>query len=155
MNSKEKACYILENNQIMTVASSDSSGKPWISPVGFICDDIYNFYWVSSKKALHSQNIRKRPEVAIVVVGRLPEGGLDGVYADALAEELESEQEIIAAMSVLASRAEQPKFVINSLGDVTRNAVWRIYKAKPIAFFKRADAVQHGQAITVRETVEL
>ncbi len=156
MDSSQKAKYIIENTGIMVIATADSTGKPWISPVGFTYDDNHNLYWVSYKKALHSENIVGRPEVAITIFGKLPSGDTDGVYIDATAHELRNDPEIRLAMSLFAKRRPQiSKFTVNTVRDVTCDAVWRMYKAVPVSISKRADKVIDGQSITVREPVTL
>lgn len=154
MNSLQKAKYLIENNEHMTIATADTSGKPWVSPVFFMHDDKYNLYWVSNKDALHSQNIKTRAEIAIVIFGELQDNEVDGVYIDAVATELQVETEITEAMKILAKRPQPTKFTIQSISDVTGDAAWRIYKAVPISISKRADATIKGQAITVREPIE-
>lgn len=156
MNDNETAKCLLDNNFIMTVATANSKGKPWVSPVGYSVDEANNLYWLSSKDAEHSQNIRSRPEVAIVIAGETPEHGLDGVYFDATAEELSDNKEIQNAIDhILPKRSKKPRFGVHSLADVTGEAAWRVYKATPKAAWKRGDSVVNGQAITVRNPVNL
>lgn len=156
MNSIEKARYLIENNKLMVISSADADGKPWISPVAFAYDESYSLYWVSSKDALHSNNVRNRPEVAIVIYGQIPEIGIDGVYVDAKATELIDETEIQKGIELFAEQSPQPAhFAAQSPADVTGDAAWRMYKAVPIEISKRADSVSNGQAITVREVVKL
>lgn len=153
MNSAQKAKYIIENNIFMVIATADSSGKPWVSPVGFTFDDKYNLYWVSYKNALHSKNIKSRPEVAITIFGQMPDKAFDGVYIDAKAVELEDKDEIEFAIKVFAKRPQSSKFTTTSVADVVGDAAWRMYQAIPVEISKRADDVANGQAITVREPV--
>ena len=47
---------------------------PHISPVEFVHDDENNLYWVSSKTATHSENIRKRPAPSSRGPGAAPAG---------------------------------------------------------------------------------
>jgi uncharacterized protein YhbP (UPF0306 family) len=155
MAAKDDVLYLLQNNWLMTVATANTDGKPWISPVGYVMDDQHNFYWVSDKDALHSRNIRQRPEIAISIVGKNKVDKMDGVYSDAIARELDDDTEIKAAIEVRKKRPELAKFVINSKNDVSGEAVWRIYKAEPKSFSKRADGSRNGQAVTVREPVDL
>jgi nitroimidazol reductase NimA-like FMN-containing flavoprotein (pyridoxamine 5'-phosphate oxidase superfamily) len=155
MNSSQKAKYLIKNSENMVIATADQNGKPWISPVSFQPDSEYSLYWVSSKEALHSQNIRNRPEVAIVIVGKTPDGAVDGVYFDAMATELEDEADVKHAVAIFAKRPKEPRFDVNSISQVTGDAVWRLYKAKPIQISKRADTTVNNQAITIREKVEL
>jgi nitroimidazol reductase NimA-like FMN-containing flavoprotein (pyridoxamine 5'-phosphate oxidase superfamily) len=155
MNSEQKTKYLIDNNYIMVLATADRSGKPWVSPVGFICDDKYNFFWVSYKDALHSNNIRTRTEVAISIFGKLPEGGLDGVYIDGNAIEMKDESEIQYAIDLFAKNRPQPsKFSAKSITDVTGYSPWRLYKATPNEISKRAESEVSGKAITGRELLE-
>lgn len=156
LNSVERARYVVEQGIHMVIATADESGKPWVSPVFYCFDDQYNLYWVSSKNADHSAYIRGRPEVAIVIFGPVPpDNRFDGVYFDARARELESPEEIAEAITVLASRPQPDKFTTRSIDQVTGDAEWRIYRAEPIAIYKRADAEANGQAITVREPIDI
>lgn len=156
MDSVEKAKYIIKNNNFMVVSTADVSGKPWISPVGFAYDEKYSFYWVSSKDALHSKNIRNRAEIAIVIFGPMPDGSFDGVYVDAKATELVESTEIQTIIELFAAQRPQPShFVVNSITDVTGDAAWRMYRAEPIEISKRSDSTLSGQAVTVREIIQL
>ena len=157
MNDIEKVRYLIGTTQHMVVASADSSGKPWISPVFFAPDEQNSLYWVSSKTALHSENIRGRPAVAIAIFGPMPDGDTDGVYIDAMAHELGPGVQLEKAITSLRQRPQPPKFTINNEGDVLGSACWRVYVATPLSIAKRVDAVdaQSGQAITVRKLVKL
>lgn len=155
MNPREVAKYIISNNDLMTVATANPDGKPWISPVGYSVDENYNLYWVSHKDAIHSENVRLKPEVAIVIIGNNPDGNMDGVYFDATAVELNDVTELPAAIQLVDSRNKDAKYVIGSVENVTGDAAWRIYKATPKSVWKRKDDISGGQAITTREQVNL
>lgn len=158
MEDKDKVKYLIENNHHMVVATADISSKPWNSPVFYMYDEFFNLYWVSSKDALHSKNIRANKHVAIVIFGQAsPDGDMDGAYFDADASELEDEKSIKEAIRLIQKRVQPDKFMIRSLSDVTGDAAWRIYKAVSKQVFKRADATdpKSGQAITIRKEVDL
>lgn len=156
MNASEAAKYIIDNNTLMVVSTANKDGKPWVSPVGYTINEDNNLYWVSHKDAIHSENVRQRSEVAIVIVGKNPDGGMDGVYFDATAVELNDVAVLPAAIKLVDSRNDkEEKYMIRSVENVTGDAVWRIYKATPIKAWKRADATVNGQAVTVREDVSL
>ncbi len=156
MNSAEQAKQLIHDTIFMTIATADEMGKPHSSPVGFAYDGAYNLYWVSAKDAVHSENIRVQPEVYISILGSTPEGGFDGVYIDARASELSDPAEVEQVITLFKeTRKQPPHFVTHSVADVTGAAVWRMYKATPIEVFKRADAERNGQAVTVREKIEL
>jgi nitroimidazol reductase NimA-like FMN-containing flavoprotein (pyridoxamine 5'-phosphate oxidase superfamily) len=148
----ERARALLETQDIMTVATAAEDGKPWVSPVAFAHDDDFNLYWVSPKTATHSDNIRKRPDVAIVVAVSEP---TDGVYVDGTATELEDEAEIRRAIALLNRRPQPSRFKVDGPADVTGDAAWRIYKATRGETTVRTDATENGQAVTIRTPVEL
>lgn len=144
----------------MVIATADTDGNPWISPVFYMYDEGFNLYWVSDKSALHSKNIRSNPHVAISIFGPAPpedESKIHGVYVDAEARELTDETDVSRAAKIMQQRIQPDKFMIKSLADVTGNASWRIYKAVPKEISKRRDAIDEasGQTISVRETVIL
>lgn len=137
----------------MTVATADKGGRPWVSPVFFVHDERWRLYWVSSKNAAHSVNIRQRPEVAIVVFVTEPHA--EAVYIEAHTEELERKAEIRRAMDLLCHKPQPDRFTVKAVDDVTGEAAWRIYEATPRSAFLRADASESGQAVTVRQAVPL
>lgn len=157
MEDKETVEYLIKNEHHLTLATADTEGVPWISPVFFVPDEKGQLFWVSSKNAHHSENIRKRSEVSIVIVGKLPAGDMDGVYIEADAFELTDVDEIEKAIEVFSMRSQPTKFTTKGIEDVTGKAAWRVYKAVPKSVSKRADATdeESGQAITVRKAVDL
>jgi nitroimidazol reductase NimA-like FMN-containing flavoprotein (pyridoxamine 5'-phosphate oxidase superfamily) len=147
-----RARRLLETQSAMTIATADETGRPSVAPVAFVHDEDFNLYWVSSKTATHSDNIRKRPEVAIVVFVSEPS---DGVYVDGTATELEDEAEIERAIALLDRRPQPSKFKVGGPGDVTGDAAWRIYKVTRAETTVRADSTEQGQAVTIRTPVTL
>jgi nitroimidazol reductase NimA-like FMN-containing flavoprotein (pyridoxamine 5'-phosphate oxidase superfamily) len=148
----ERARRLIETQTVMTVGTADATGRPSVSPVAFVHDDDFNLYWVSSRTAAHSDNIRTRPEVAIAVFASEPQ---DGVYVDGTATELEDQAEIERAIALLNRRTQPSKFDIGGPGDVTGDAAWRIYKATRVETTVRTDSTERGQAVTIRTPVAL
>jgi nitroimidazol reductase NimA-like FMN-containing flavoprotein (pyridoxamine 5'-phosphate oxidase superfamily) len=147
-----RARWLLETQSVMTVATADETGMPSVAPVAFVHDEDFNLYWVSSRTATHSENIRKRPAVAIVVFASEPS---DGVYVDGTATELDDEAEIERAIALLNRRSQPSKFEVGGPGDVTGDAAWRIYKATRGETTVRTDSTERGQAVTIRTPVAL
>lgn len=58
---------IVEKNQYLTIASNDSLGNPWVSPVAYVFDKDWNFYFVSLPDSKHSRNIESRKKVAVAI----------------------------------------------------------------------------------------
>lgn len=153
----KKAREIIESNIYMTIATAAKDGKPWISPVFFAYDQNYNLYWVSNRDSLHSNLIRKNPQVAIVIFdSRAPEGEGDGVYFEAKAEELNNETEIKGAMTMLNKRVTKVEFRVKKIGEVIRQGVWRIYRATPLKISKLTEGeFINGQYVDKRDEVKL
>ncbi|MFZ5424919.1 MAG: pyridoxamine 5'-phosphate oxidase family protein [Patescibacteria group bacterium] len=57
----------ISNNQYMTIATSNENGNAWASPVAYVFDYKYNFYWVSVPESKHQQNINYNPNVSIAI----------------------------------------------------------------------------------------
>jgi uncharacterized protein YhbP (UPF0306 family) len=158
MGDAEIAKHLIESNEYMTLATADASGKPWVSTVFFTYDKHFNLYWVSAKDAQHSRNVKVRPQVGIVIFGPVPMAdGLDGVYFDAEVAELEAEDELEEAITVLHTRPQVSKFTVHTRADVSSPAAWRIYRAAPQEISKRTISIDTvtGQAITVRTLIQL
>jgi nitroimidazol reductase NimA-like FMN-containing flavoprotein (pyridoxamine 5'-phosphate oxidase superfamily) len=155
--ASRKARQLIKVTHHMTIATADVSGKPWSSPVFFVYDRQFTFYWVSFIGAVHSVNIRVRPQVAITLLGGPPDHEGDGVYIDGEAFELDDESEVEQAIQVLWTRPQESKFTVDSPADVLGDAAWRVYKAVPKEVYKRSDVGDsvNGQYITRRVRVIL
>jgi nitroimidazol reductase NimA-like FMN-containing flavoprotein (pyridoxamine 5'-phosphate oxidase superfamily) len=144
---------LIEGNQHMTLATADAAGQPWASPVFYAYDEEHRLYWVSAKNARHSENIRARPQVGIVIY----QAGdhTDALYIEAEAEELNDQDEVVPAIAVMQSRPQPPRWMIKDVTDITGDAVWRIYRAIPMKLYLREEATEGGQAIARRRSVDL
>ena len=156
-DASRKARRLIEATPHLTLATADASGKPWSCPVYFARDQAFTLYWVSFRQAVHSANIRVRPQVGISILGEPPDHEDDGVYFDAVATELHDPAEVERAIEVRRSRPQDRKFAVTGPGDVLGEAAWRIYRAIPVAVYKYHDAAEivHGQHVDVRVKVTL
>jgi uncharacterized protein YhbP (UPF0306 family) len=81
---------IIDDNLYMVLGTADAAGLPWVSPVYYAPAGYREFLWLSSPDARHSQNIRTRPEVGIVIFdSTVPIDTGQGVYMSAVARELD------------------------------------------------------------------
>ena len=151
------AQQIIASNIYMTIATADESGKPWISPVFFAYDVSYNLFWVSSKNALHSTNIAKRSQVAIVIFdSTLPEGAGTGVYFDCEATALTDEAEIVMGIALMSARVTMDEFRVHDINEVSGTGEWRIYKAIPKSVSKlTGGTIVNGQYVDERMDITL
>ena len=80
---------IIDASLYMVLATADSSGQPWASPVYFAHRDYRDFFWISQPDATHSVNLRDRREVGIVIFdSTVPINTGQGVYIAGVAHEL-------------------------------------------------------------------
>lgn len=148
---------VIANNRYMTLSTASSDGKPWISPVFFSYDDQFNLYWVSNKNSRHSTLIRQNPQVAIVIFNsQAVDGEIDAVYIEAAVSELDDAKEIDIAVEALGRRYQKEEFRVKSMDAVTKDAVWRIYKATPKAISKLTEGEYiNGQYVDKRIEIKL
>lgn len=80
-NLESRAEAVIAANKYLTLATVDSDGRPWATPVYFTPDGHEHFYWVSSPDARHSRNLAANPAVSIVIFdSTVPIGGAHAVY---------------------------------------------------------------------------
>ncbi len=151
------AKQIIADNIYMILATTSADNVPWVSPVFFVYDEHYNFYWTSYTEARHSHNVRAVPKVAISIFNsQLPEGEGDGVYVEADVTQLESESEVTMPIELWNARVTQDPFKISGPEAVTGEGVWRIYRAKPTSISKLTSGIEvNGQYVDNRTEVDL
>lgn len=66
-NLENLANKLIVENQYMTIATTDRDGNAWASPVAYVFDKDFNFYWVSVPESKHQKNIDANPKVAIAI----------------------------------------------------------------------------------------
>jgi nitroimidazol reductase NimA-like FMN-containing flavoprotein (pyridoxamine 5'-phosphate oxidase superfamily) len=110
---EQRAAHLIRSQDHMTIATADSAGVPWVSPVFYAPAANLELYWVSDVSARHSQNIRHNPAVAIVVYQTVPT--TDAVYITARAVELDQEAEIRHAIQVMKQKPQPDRWVVKDL----------------------------------------
>ena len=114
----------------MTLATADTNGRPWASPVWFAHEGYTELFWISRPAAQHSANIEVRPEVAIVVFdSTVPLGTGRAVYMSARAEQVTERASIEHHMEVFSRRSVEQGGRAYSADDVTGDAALRLYRA--------------------------
>lgn len=126
---------IVDSNLYMTLATADSAGRPWPSPVWFAQEGYTEFLWVSKPDARHSRNLAGRPELGIVIFdSTVPVGGAQAVYVEALAEEVAgAERERYIA--IYSRRSEAHGAGAWHAEDVTSPAPHRLFRATASRLF--------------------
>ncbi|MEK7509439.1 MAG: pyridoxamine 5'-phosphate oxidase family protein [Patescibacteria group bacterium] len=153
MNSPERAKEIISKSLYMVVATVSENGEPWNAPVFFAHDKHFNFYWGSYKGTQHSLNIVRTGKVYLVLFdSTVQPGSGEGVYIQAVAQEVADESEIRTAHKLLWDRHIVPYWKIEQFfGD----APIRIYKASPEKVWMNGEGRIDGHYVDIREEIQL
>jgi nitroimidazol reductase NimA-like FMN-containing flavoprotein (pyridoxamine 5'-phosphate oxidase superfamily) len=117
---------IIDSSRYMTLGTADASGLPWVSPVWYASAEYREFFWVSSPNARHSRNLRRRPELAIVIFDSHRAGGWNALYMSAAAEEL---VDVDDGIEIFSRRSEVQGMRPWTRDDVLPPARHRLYRA--------------------------
>lgn len=145
MNAEDVAAKLLDSIQYATIATSDSNGEPWNTPV-FCAHDRYTIYWSSHPEAVHSQNIGRTQKAFIAIYNsKVQEGEGVGLYMKVVVRVLEDKNEIAHALNLLGKRRGKP---FKHLEKFTGSGPQRIYEATPMsAWINDADQDADGDFI--------
>jgi pyridoxine/pyridoxamine 5'-phosphate oxidase len=125
----EAARKIADSSLYMVVATADDSGQPWASPVYFAHSGYRQFFWVSEPDATHSENLRERREVGIVIFDssvKLGEG--QGLYVAGVGRELPA-HETAEGIEIFSKRSVSQGGSEWTVEDVSPPAKHRLYQA--------------------------
>jgi nitroimidazol reductase NimA-like FMN-containing flavoprotein (pyridoxamine 5'-phosphate oxidase superfamily) len=154
MDFNSRAKEIIAENIYLTMATSDTQGNPWISPVYCAYDSDYNFYWTSNPNARHSKNIKENGgKIAFIVFNSsVAEGTGEGVYFEGRAYEMSEEKEMAAALELYYSRKHKST---KPAGDFLGDSPRRLYKAVPEKIWMNTDEKINGYIIDAKVEVVL
>ncbi len=144
-----RAKKVLDQIIYVAVATVDTNGQPWNSPVAaFHFSGDYTLYWASWKDNQHSQNIRTNNKAFIVAYDSTPMTGesLEGVYMLADVKELSGEQEVTQAAKVFGDNPFNPSDGRQYMGEKPR----RIYRAVLQKIWMNSDGDVNGNFVDVR-----
>jgi hypothetical protein len=123
------ARHIIDANHYLTVATADSAGGPWASPVWYAHEGYTSFFWVSRPQARHSHNLAICARVSVVIFNStVPPRQAQAVYLEALAEEL-SGAERDRGIAIFSRRSRALGLSQWHIADVTKPAPHRLYRA--------------------------
>ncbi|MEV4277626.1 pyridoxamine 5'-phosphate oxidase family protein [Actinoplanes xinjiangensis] len=126
---------IIDANGYLTLATADTDGRPWATPVWFAADRYTDFLWLSRTSTRHSANIAARPQVGIVIFdSAAPIGSGQGVYIEALAEPVPAAQ-TAAAIAIYSARSVAAGGREWQVSDVAAPAAFRLYRARATAHY--------------------
>jgi nitroimidazol reductase NimA-like FMN-containing flavoprotein (pyridoxamine 5'-phosphate oxidase superfamily) len=130
-----EAREIIDGNSYMVVATADTSGQPWASPVYFAHREYREFFWISQPDATHSVNLRDRREVGIVIFdSTVPINTGQGVYIAGVARELPA-HETADGIETYTSRSAGHGGEELTAEDVSPPARHRLYQATAEAIY--------------------
>jgi nitroimidazol reductase NimA-like FMN-containing flavoprotein (pyridoxamine 5'-phosphate oxidase superfamily) len=130
---------IIDKNLYMVVATADSSGQPWASPVYFAHHDYRDFFWISQPDATHSVNLRDRREVGIVIFdSTVPINTGQGVYIGGVARELPA-HETAEGIEIFSRRSVGHGGEEVAVEDVSPPAKHRLFQARAEAIYALDD----------------
>jgi hypothetical protein len=150
VNPNPQAKAIISRIEYATVATVDADGNPWNAPVYVAYDDQYNFYWGSHKDSQHSKNILHAPKVFLASYNStaLPGTG-EGVYINAICNELTEKDDIIFAHGLIQARRNPiPYWKLEQFQ--ADNAPIRLYKAVPQGLCINGDTTIDGTYVDIR-----
>jgi hypothetical protein len=129
MSAAQTVRDIIEASRYLVLATADTAGRPWSTPLYFAHIGFTEFFWVSSPDVTHSRNIAVRPEVGIVVFdSQAAIGAGQGVYVSAAAELLEGD-EIARGIEAFSRRSVAHGAREWTSQDVRPGAGLRLYRA--------------------------
>jgi uncharacterized protein YhbP (UPF0306 family) len=126
---------IVDKNLYIAVATADSSGQPWASPVFYAHTGYRDFFWVSEPDATHSRNLRERREVGGVIFdskAKLNNG--QGVYILGVARELPA-HETTEGIQIFSQRSVERGGNEWTVEDVRDPSPHRLYQATAEAVY--------------------
>lgn len=126
---------LIDSSQYLTLATADSAGQPWVTPLWYAHEDYTSFLWVSRPGARHSRNIATRAAVSAVIFdSAIPPGQARGICLEALAEELTGARRD-RAIAIFSRRSRALGLSEWCTADVTAPAPHRLYRASASASF--------------------
>jgi nitroimidazol reductase NimA-like FMN-containing flavoprotein (pyridoxamine 5'-phosphate oxidase superfamily) len=129
------ARQIIDDNRYLTLATADSAGNPWASPVWYAHADYTSFLWVSQPQARHSRNLAARAAVSVVIFdSTVPERQAQAVYLQAMVGELRG-AERDHAIKIFSSKSQALGLREWRTADVTTPAPQRLYLARASACY--------------------
>jgi nitroimidazol reductase NimA-like FMN-containing flavoprotein (pyridoxamine 5'-phosphate oxidase superfamily) len=126
---------IIDKSLYMVLATADSSGQPWATPVYYASSGYRDFFWISEPDATHSVNLRVRREVGISIFdSRQKIGTGQGVYVLGVARELPA-HETAEGTKIYSERSASHGGERISVEDVSPPARHRLYQATAEAIY--------------------
>lgn len=126
---------ILAHNAYLTLATADTGGAPWASPVWFAARGLDLFVWASKPGARHSRNLAENPRVSLVMFdSSAAPGEGSAVYVAATARAVE-EGDVDETLAIYNERSLQRGLDAWGRHQLSGQARHRLYSATTIEMF--------------------
>jgi nitroimidazol reductase NimA-like FMN-containing flavoprotein (pyridoxamine 5'-phosphate oxidase superfamily) len=141
-----QAHHILQTERFCTLATVDSAGFPWASPLLYSYDAGLTLYWSSAIASRHSVNLQETQGRCAVTIfdSHASPGEIAGLFLTGTGE-LVPENQVAQAMEHLFDRMDQrpDRTAIDYLGDSPR----RFYQFQPSEIWITGDRVPVGNQL--------
>ena len=153
---------LIFTSSFMTLATADSDGLPWVSPVEFACDEDLRFYWFSPIDARHSQNVLANPRAALSIYDCTITpivGAAQGLYGEGSVEEFHRSDlaGLLPSIERWISWRDAGRKTPRPRADQFDDSLWRVYRvnaAKLYALHPNGHP-EHGKLVEWRVPVDL
>jgi nitroimidazol reductase NimA-like FMN-containing flavoprotein (pyridoxamine 5'-phosphate oxidase superfamily) len=141
-----QAHHILQTERFCTLATVDSVGFPWASPLLYGYDAALTFYWSSAIASRHSVNLQETQGRCAVTIfdSHASPGGIAGLFLTGTGE-LVPEDKVAQAMEHLFDRMDQrpDRRASDYLSDSPR----RFYRFQPSEIWITGDRLPVGNQL--------
>jgi general stress protein 26 len=148
----QDAKKVIDTIQYIDLATVTKEGTPWSSPLWFVRDNKYNFYFYSPKYSQHSKNVKENGKGFVVIYdSKAPKGAGFGVYMTAKVKELNKTTDINNAIKLIFKKKKKQRTPQDFLGKSPR----RIYKITPIKVWVNDAELKNGLYLDYRIPIKL
>ena len=160
----EDVTSLIFTTSFMTLATADSDGLSWVSPVEFACDEDLRFYWFSTIDARHSQNVRANPRVALSIYDCTYTpfiGAAQGLYGEGSVEEFHRSdlEAMLPSIERWISWRDADRKTPRPRGAdrFDSDSPWRVYRVNPAKLYALHPNwhPEHGEPASWRVPVDL
>lgn len=137
IDKKSLAQKIITANQYMVLATSGSDGKAWVSPVVYVYDSDWKFYFISKVESRHVQNLKENAELSVAIFDSHQDFGEGcGLQIEATARELPLVDALKASLFFLQRKWLYGKLADrNWFTDVLNSFSYVMYEVTPTKFW--------------------
>ena len=153
---RDRVRSVIDETKYMALGTADETGRPWVSPVWFACEDYRHFHWVSAHDTRHSENLAARSEVALAIYNSPVAAGAAGaVYISGTAEELTGD-ELERGLEIFDRQSRTNDGPGWELNDVQPPSPHRLYRAtaEEYSILIRGRDPERGTGVDRRKRVE-